>query len=80
MNYELIESEFDQILYLIINKKVGNTSEKEEYLKRYKDIVKNLILLIQKIESPAELPQKSHPLPKRKHVATEKDRIRADLF
>lgn len=36
----MIESEFDEILYLFLNRKIGSTQSKEEFLKKYKETVK----------------------------------------
>jgi hypothetical protein len=29
MNYEMIEAEFDEIIYILLNRKIGNTQSKE---------------------------------------------------
>lgn len=29
LNYEMVESEFDEILYVFLNRKIGNTQSKE---------------------------------------------------
>jgi hypothetical protein len=36
MNYEMISSEFDEIVYILLNRKIGNAQNKEEFLKKYK--------------------------------------------
>jgi hypothetical protein len=43
LNYEMIGSEFDEILFKLLNRKIGNTSSKEEYLKKYKETIRNMI-------------------------------------
>jgi hypothetical protein len=48
MNYEMIRSEFDDILFKLLNRKIGNTHSKEDFLKKYKEIVKNMVSEITK--------------------------------
>lgn len=39
----MIPSELDEILFKLLNRKIGNTHSKEEFLKKYKETVKNLV-------------------------------------
>ena len=43
MNYEMISSEFDEILYILLNRKIGNAQNKEEFLKKYKEAIRNIL-------------------------------------
>lgn len=49
LNYEMIESEFDEILYVFLNRKIGNTQSKEEFLKKYKEVIRSIANLVSKV-------------------------------
>ena len=36
MNYEMIGIEIDEILFKLLNRKIGNAHSKEEFQKKYK--------------------------------------------
>jgi hypothetical protein len=42
MNYEMVEAEFDEIIYILLNRKIGNTQSKEEFVKRYREMVRSI--------------------------------------
>ena len=42
MNYEMIVSELDEILYILLNRKIGNAQNKEEFLKKYRETVRSM--------------------------------------
>ena len=42
----MIESEFDEILYVFLNRKIGNTQSKEEFLKKYREIIKSIVSVV----------------------------------
>ena len=47
LNYEMIEAELDDILYVFLNRKIGNTQSKEEFLKKYRETVRSLVTTLQ---------------------------------
>ena len=48
MNYELIEAEFNDIMHLFLNRKIGNTQSKEDFINKYSEKVSELIRIIAK--------------------------------
>jgi hypothetical protein len=44
MNYELIEYEFSEIIYIILVKKIGSHKETDENKNKYKELVDKLAL------------------------------------
>ena len=45
MNYELIEYEFSEIMYIILIKKIGSHKETDENKKKYKDLIDQMASL-----------------------------------
>jgi hypothetical protein len=54
LNYEMIESEFDEILYVFLNRKIGNTQSKEEFLKKYKDVIRSIVAVVTKASEESQ--------------------------
>ena len=59
LNYEMIESEFDEILYVFLNRKIGNTQSKEEFLKKYKEVIKSIANLVSKVREDSAKSQRA---------------------
>jgi hypothetical protein len=58
MNYELIEYEFSEIIYIIFVKKIGSHKETDENKKKYTDLADELSSIVPSIMKEKEKTQK----------------------
>lgn len=58
MNYEMIEYEFSEIIYIIFVKKIGSHKETDENKKKYKDLADQLASIQSAIEKEKEKARK----------------------
>ena len=59
MNYEMISIEFDEIVYKLLNRKIGNTHSKEEFVGLYKEAIRNMAEELKKVRGEVKKGKKS---------------------
>jgi hypothetical protein len=78
MNYELIEYEFSEILYIILIKKIGSHKETDENKKKYKDLIDQMASVQPLLQREKEKDQKYRT--ERRVFVSQKDQAKKTLI